>query len=136
MYYFPSFYFIKRVTEMQVKFQLTALTESLHSQENYHSIKEVNYRSPQHECSLIPLLYNMNIKCAHSMLSSLHSDCHTAILARGSIYMIPSSFDKLSPVEQVRESISLSFTNINRYSRKLSDNLEELSVYKLSLKLN
>lgn len=70
------------------------------------------------------------------MLSSLHSDCHTAILARGSIYMIPSSFDKLSPVEQVRESISLSFTNINRYSRKLSDNLEELSVYKLSLKLN
>lgn len=50
--------------------------------------------------------------------------------------MIPSSFDKLSPVEQVRESISLSFTNINRYSRKLSDNLEELSVYKLSLKLN
>ena len=62
----------------------------------------------------------MSIKHVHSVLSSIHLNCHTTIFARGPVYIIPSSFDKLSPAEQVRERISPRFTSTKCYSWKLN----------------
>ena len=70
--------------------------------------------------SLLWRRYSVSVKPAHRVFSSVHPNCHTAILARGPVYIIPSFFDKLSPAERVRGRISPSFTSTKCYSWKLS----------------
>lgn len=70
------------------------------------------------------------------MLSPTHPNNCTAMFAKGSAYMIPSSFGKLLPVGKERVCTEFYQDKLLLRETKLSDNLEELPIYLLSELLN